>query len=61
VCLSTTEAEYVVAASCCAQLLWMWQTLEDYGVHCDKVPLLYDNESAIKIAHKPIQYNKTNT
>ena len=49
VCLSSTEAEYVAAASCCAQLLWMRQTLKDYGVICDKVPLLCDNESAIKI------------
>jgi hypothetical protein len=37
VCLSTAKAEYVAAVSCCAQLLWMRQTLEDYGVHCDKV------------------------
>jgi hypothetical protein len=59
VSLSTAEAEYVSAASCCAQLLWMRQTLKDYGVHCDKVPLLYDNESAIKIAHNPVQHNKT--
>jgi hypothetical protein len=47
VSLSTAKAEYVAAASCCAQLLWMRQTLEDYGVHCEKVPLLCDNESAI--------------
>jgi hypothetical protein len=59
VSLSTTEAEYVSAASCCAQLLWMRQTLKDYGVHCDKVPLLCDNESAIKIGHNPVQHNKT--
>jgi hypothetical protein len=58
VSLSTAEAEYVSAASCCAQLLWMRQTLKDYGVHCDKVPLLCDNESAIKIAHNPVQHNK---
>jgi hypothetical protein len=51
VSLSTTEAEYVAAASCCAQILWMRQTLKDYGVIFDKVPLLCDNESAIKIAH----------
>ncbi|XP_066324042.1 uncharacterized mitochondrial protein AtMg00810-like [Miscanthus floridulus] len=31
VALSTTEAEYVVAGACCAQLLWMKQTLNDYG------------------------------
>jgi hypothetical protein len=58
VSLSTAEAEYVSAASCCAQLLWMWQTLKDYRVHCDKVPLLCDNESAIKIAHNLVQHNK---
>jgi hypothetical protein len=34
-------------------------TLEDYGVHCEKVALLCDNESAIKIAHNPVQHNKT--
>jgi hypothetical protein len=31
VALSMAEAEYVVAGSGCAQLLWMWQTLKDYG------------------------------
>jgi hypothetical protein len=59
VSLSTTEANYVATASCCAQLLWMRQTLKDYGVIFYKVPLLCDNESAIKIAHNPVQHNKT--
>jgi hypothetical protein len=59
VSLSTTEVEYVVTASCCAQLLWMRQTLKDYGVIFDKAPLLCDNKSAIKIAHNPVQHNKT--
>jgi hypothetical protein len=31
VALSTAEAEYVAAGACCAQLLWMKQTLSDYG------------------------------
>ena len=57
--ISTAEAEYVAAASCCTQLLWMRQTLKDYGVMCDKVPLLCDNQSAIKIGHNPVQHNKT--
>ncbi|WVZ48591.1 hypothetical protein U9M48_000012 [Paspalum notatum var. saurae] len=30
VALSTTEAEYVAAASCCSQLLWMKATLSDF-------------------------------
>jgi hypothetical protein len=59
VSLSTTEAEYIAAASCCAQTLWMRQTLKDYGVTCDNVPLLCDNESAIKIAHNPVLHSKT--
>jgi len=59
VSLSTAEAEYVAAASCCAQLLWMKQTLLDYGIVCGKTPLLCDNESAIKIAHNPVQHSMT--
>ncbi len=59
VSLSSTEAEYVAAGSCCAQLLWMRQTLKEYGVICDKVPLWCDNESAIKISLNPVQHFKT--
>ena len=59
VSLSTTEAEYIAAGSCCAQLLWMKQTLKDYGINVKNVPLSCDNESAIKIAHNPVQHSKT--
>jgi hypothetical protein len=51
VALFTAEAKYIVAGACCAQILYMKQTLLDYGVVLDKVPLLCDNESAIKIAN----------
>ena len=37
----------------------MRQTLKEYGVNCDKVPLLCDNESAIKIAYNPVQHTRT--
>ncbi|XP_060216584.1 secreted RxLR effector protein 161-like [Lycium barbarum] len=37
VALSTAEAEYVVATSCCAQLCWIKQQLEDFGVLTDCV------------------------
>ena len=59
VATSSTEAEYIAAGSCCAQLLWMRQSLMDFGVNCDKVPLLCDNESAIKIANNPVLHGKT--
>ena len=59
VSLSTAEAEYIVAGSCCAQLLWMTQTLKDYGIHVKHVPLLCDNESAVKISHNLVQHSQT--
>jgi hypothetical protein len=58
VVLSTVEAEYVVAGSCCAQLLWMRQTLKDYGYTMNHVPLLCDNDSAIMIAYNPYEHSR---
>jgi hypothetical protein len=59
VALSTAEAEYITAGHCCAQLLLMRQTLRDYGYKLSKVPLLYDNESAIRMADNPIEHSRT--
>ena len=33
--------------------------MKDYGVTCDKVPLLRDNESAIMIAYNSVQHSRT--
>jgi hypothetical protein len=59
VTLSTAEAEYIAAGHCCAQLLWMRQTLRDYGYKLSKVPLLCDNESAIRMADNPVEHSRT--
>jgi hypothetical protein len=59
IALSTAEAEYIVAGHCCAQLLWMRQTLRDYGYKWSKVPLLCDNESAIRMADNPVEHSRT--
>jgi hypothetical protein len=59
VALSTAEAEYVVAGQCCAQLLCMRQTLQDFGYNLSKVPLLCDNESAIRLVDNPIEHSRT--
>jgi hypothetical protein len=59
VALSTAKAEYVVVGQCCEQLLWMRQTLRDFGYNLSKVPLLYDNESAICLADNPVEHNCT--
>jgi hypothetical protein len=59
VALSTAEAEYIAVGHCCAQLLWMRQTLSDYGYKLTKVPLLCDNESAIRMADNPVEHSRT--
>jgi hypothetical protein len=41
------------------QLLWMRQTLRDYGYKLRKVPLLCDNESAIRMADNPVEHSHT--
>jgi glutamate formiminotransferase len=59
VALSTAEAEYVAAGQCCMQLLWMRQTLRDFGYNLSKVSLLCDNESAIRLADNPVKHSLT--
>src|SRR5207237_682294 len=59
VALSTTEAEYVAAGACCAQLLWIKQTLSNYGCEFSKIPLLCDNKSTIKLANNLVQHSRT--
>jgi hypothetical protein len=56
---STAEAEYVAAASCCAQILWMKNQLTDYGVQYTKTPIFCDNTSAIAITQNPVMHSKT--
>jgi hypothetical protein len=53
------RVEYIAAGHCCAQLLWMRQTLRDYGYKLTKVPLLCDNESAIRMADNPVEHSRT--
>jgi hypothetical protein len=59
VALSTVEVEYITVGHCCAQLLWMRQTLRDYGYKLSKVPLLCNNESAIRMADNPVEHSCT--
>jgi hypothetical protein len=58
VALSTAEVGSVATESCCAQLLWMRETLKNYGYTLNHVPLLCDNESAIKIAYNPCEHSR---
>jgi hypothetical protein len=54
----TTDAEYVAAANCCSQILWIVQTMRDYGVTYKSVPLMCNSSSAICLAHNPIFHER---
>jgi len=57
--LSTVEAEYIAAGSCCTQLLWMKKLLCDYGFTQDTMVIHCDNTSAINISKNPVQHSWT--
>src|ERR1700732_5303869 len=59
VALSTAEAEYIAVGSCVAQLLWMKQELEDYGLKYNHIPVYCDNTSAINLSKNPIQHSRS--
>jgi len=59
VALSTTEAEYIAAASCCSQILWMRHTLSDYGLTYGRVPIFIDSTSAISLAKNPVLHSRS--
>jgi hypothetical protein len=55
---STTKAEYIAAASCCSQILWIVHTMRDFGVSFERVPLMCDNTSAISVAKNPVFHKR---
>lgn len=59
VALSMTEAEYIVAESCCAQILWLKQQLCDYDVNLGCIALKCDNTNAINITKNLVIHLKT--
>ncbi|GJQ90151.1 putative ribonuclease H-like domain-containing protein [Tanacetum coccineum] len=56
---STTEAEYVAAANCCGQVLWMQIQMLDYGFNFMNTKIYIDKESTICIVKNPVFHSKT--
>jgi hypothetical protein len=56
---SSTEAEYVAASSCCAQVLWIQNQMFDYGMSFLHTPIYIDNKSTICIINNPVKHSKT--
>ena len=52
VALSTIKAKYIAAGSCYAQSLWMKQTLRDYDINLEQIPIMCDNTNANKSIKK---------
>ena len=60
VSLSIAEAEYIAAAGCCTQILWMKQMLKNMHIqYDDPIPIFCDNTSAISISKNPVMHSKT--
>jgi len=62
VTLSTTEAEFVAAAACACQAVWMGRILENLNHAQDGcTTLMCDNNSTIKLSRNPICMDAANT
>ncbi|GKF47717.1 hypothetical protein Tco_0137519 [Tanacetum coccineum] len=59
VATSTTKAEYVAAANCFGQVLWVQNQLLDYGFKFMNTKIHIDNESTICIVKNPVYHSKT--
>jgi len=59
IAMSTTEAEYISAARCCTQLLWMKHQLEDYHINANNIPIYCDNIVVICLSKNPILHSRT--
>ncbi|KMQ91779.1 integrase core domain protein [Lasius niger] len=54
VTLSTTEAEYIAAATAAKEAIWLKRLLLDFGHDCTNASELHvDNQSAIRLARNP--------
>nr|GEU56532.1 hypothetical protein [Tanacetum cinerariifolium] len=56
---STIEAEYITAAHCCGQTLWIQNQLLDYGFNIMNTKIYIDNESTICIVKNLVFHSKT--
>ncbi|GJX93403.1 hypothetical protein Tco_0347989 [Tanacetum coccineum] len=56
---STTEAEYVAAANCCGQVLWIQNQMMDYGFNFMNTRIHIDNESTISVIKNLVAHSRT--
>ena len=60
VTLSTTEAEFIVVASCACQALWLRRMLEKLNHASTGATVMYcDNSSTIKLSRNPVMHGRS--
>nr|KYP40551.1 Retrovirus-related Pol polyprotein from transposon TNT 1-94 [Cajanus cajan] len=60
VSLSTTEVEYIAAASCACQCIWLRRILEHLGLEEQKATkILCDKKSTIQLSKNPILHGRS--
>ncbi|GJR46004.1 retrovirus-related pol polyprotein from transposon TNT 1-94 [Tanacetum coccineum] len=57
--ISSIEAEYIALSGCCDQIIWMRSQLTAYGLGFNKIPLYYDNKSAISLCCNNVQHSRS--
>ncbi|GKB06980.1 retrovirus-related pol polyprotein from transposon TNT 1-94 [Tanacetum coccineum] len=57
--ISNTEAEYIALSGYYAQVLWMRSQLTDYDLGFNKIPMYYDNKSAIALCCNNVQHSRS--
>nr|GEV05554.1 hypothetical protein [Tanacetum cinerariifolium] len=55
----STIGEYVAAAKCFGQVLWIQNQMLDYGFNIMNIKIYIDNESTICIVKNPVYHTKT--
>lgn len=60
VTLSTTEAEFLAAASCACQAIWLRRIMEQLGHKQPSATIIYcDNSSTIKLSRNPVMHGRS--
>lgn len=60
VTLSTTEAEFIAAANCACQTVWLRRILKQLDMTQNKTSVIYcDNSSTIKLSKNPVLHGRS--
>jgi len=60
VSLCTTEAEYIVAAHCACQCIWLKRILQHIGIEAQRpTEILCDNNSTIQLSKNPVFHGRS--